>query len=108
MRKNFQLAIRDGRWYAKYDSDGTEAGNFVDCGTTEMNINRSLTSKNVRLFGVTNHPFTHYAQSLKLFQQYAKWIPFNKIVTHRYKIDDALEGLKRSTQPDTMKVVIEP
>lgn len=85
-----------------------EAGNFVDCGTTQMNINRSLTSKNVRLFGVTNHPFTHYAQSLKLFKQYAKWIPFNKIVTHRYKIDDALEGLKRSTQPDTMKVVIEP
>ncbi|MDD5699421.1 MAG: alcohol dehydrogenase catalytic domain-containing protein, partial [Victivallaceae bacterium] len=35
-----------------------EAGNFVDTGTTEININRHLCAKNVRLFGVTNHPFT--------------------------------------------------
>ncbi len=85
-----------------------EAGNFVDTGTTEININRHLCAKNVRLFGVTNHPFTHYGQSVKLMEKYAKIFSFEKFVTHRYKIEDAEAGLKRSFEPDTMKVVIEP
>ncbi|MDD5698943.1 MAG: zinc-binding dehydrogenase [Victivallaceae bacterium] len=85
-----------------------EAGNFVDTGTTEININRHLCAKNVRLFGVTNHPFTHYGQSIKLMEKYAGIFPFGKFVTHRYKIEDAEAGLRRSFEPDTMKVVIEP
>ncbi|MFA6714109.1 MAG: hypothetical protein WCS27_01965, partial [Victivallaceae bacterium] len=80
----------------------------VDTGTTEININRHLCAKNVRLFGVTNHPFTHYGQSVKLMEKYAKTFPFEKFVTHRYKIQDAEAGLRRSFEPDTMKVVIEP
>lgn len=85
-----------------------EAGNFVDTGTTEINVNRHLCAKNVRLFGVTNHPFTHYGDSLKLVSKYAKTFPFPKLVSHRYKIEQAREGLLHSMQPDTMKVVIEP
>jgi L-iditol 2-dehydrogenase len=85
-----------------------EAGNFVDTGTTQININRHLCAKNVRLFGVTNHPFTHYGQSMKLMEQYKKTFPFEKFVTHRYKIEDAEKGLRRSFEADTMKVVIEP
>lgn len=85
-----------------------EAGNFVDTGSTQININRHLCAKNVRLFGVTNHPYTHYGQSLKLMEKYAKVFPFEKFVTHRYKIDDAEKGLRKSFEPDTMKVVIEP
>ena len=85
-----------------------EAGNFVDTGTTQININRHLCAKNVRLFGVTNHPFTHYGQSLKLMEKYSKVFPFEKFVTHHYKIDDAEKGLRRSFDADTMKVVIEP
>lgn len=85
-----------------------EAGNFVDTGTTEININRHLCAKNVRLFGVTNHPFTHYGQSVKLMEKYSKTFPFEKFVTHKYKIEDAEAGLRRSFEADTMKVVIEP
>ena len=85
-----------------------EAGNFVDTGTTEININRHLCAKNVRLFGVTNHPFTHYGQSLKLMEKYSKIFPIEKFVTHRFKIEEAEKGLRRSFDQDTMKVVIEP
>jgi len=85
-----------------------EAGNFVDTGSTEININKHLCAKNVRLFGVTNHPFTHYGASLKLMERYAGIFPFEKFVTHRFKIDEAEKGLRRSFEPDTLKVVIEP
>ncbi len=85
-----------------------EAGNFVDTGETTININRHITAKNVRMIGVTNHPFTGYGGTLKIFEKYGDRFPFEKIVTHRYKIDEAEKGLKKSTELDTMKVVIEP
>ncbi|MCE5340895.1 MAG: zinc-binding dehydrogenase [Planctomycetaceae bacterium] len=85
-----------------------EAGNFVDTGTVELNVNRYLCAKNVRLIGVSNHPFTHYGPVLKLMDKYSKMFPFDKVVTHRYKIDEAEAGLKKSVELDTMKVVIEP
>ena len=34
MRKNFQLAIRGGKWYTKYDTAGTVAGNAVEVIST--------------------------------------------------------------------------
>lgn len=85
-----------------------EAANFVDTGETTINVNRHITAKNVRLFGVTNHPFTGYGPSLKLMERYCDTFPFDQIVTHRFTLDRAEEGLKRSFEPDTMKVVITP
>jgi len=58
--------------------------------------------------GVTNHPFTKYGATLKLFLKYGKRFPFKKIVTHRYKLKEAETALKKSMDEDTMKVVIEP
>jgi threonine dehydrogenase-like Zn-dependent dehydrogenase len=85
-----------------------EAGNFVDTGTVELNVNRYFCAKNVRLIGVSNHPFTHYGPVLDLMNRYSKQFPLDKVVTHRYKIDQAEAGLRKSVEPDTMKVVIEP
>ena len=85
-----------------------EAGNFVDTGEVSLNVNRYLCAKNVRLIGVSNHPFTHYGPVLKLMDKYSKVFPFNKVVTHRFKIDQAEVGLRKSTELDTMKVIIEP
>jgi len=45
---------------------------------------------------------------LKLFLKYGEQLPFKKIVTHRYKIQEAETALKKSMDEDTMKVVIEP
>ena len=101
-------AIIEGLELLRKGGTYIEAGNFVDTGTAEINVNRLLCAKNVRLVGVTNHPFTHYGQMLKLMDRYADTIPFEKMVTHRYKIDQAEEALEKSVMPDTMKVVIEP
>jgi L-iditol 2-dehydrogenase len=85
-----------------------EAGNFVDVGEATINVNRLVCSKNARIIGVSNHPFTEYGNTLKLFDKYSKYYPFEEIVTHEYTIDGALEGLKHSMRPDCMKVVIKP
>ena len=33
---------------------------------------------------------------------------FNKIVTHKYHLTEALEGLSQFMKPDSMKVIIYP
>ena len=81
-----------------------EGGNFVDTWRDDHQRYRHITAKNVRLFGVTNHPFTGYGPSLKLMERCADQFPFDEIVTHKYPLDKAEEGLKRSFEPDTMKV----
>ena len=83
-----------------------EAGNFADTGEVPFNPHRLLCAKNVRLIGVTNHPFTGYGSSMDLIEKYADVFPFHEIVTHRYPLEQAHEALLKSMEPDCMKVVI--
>jgi len=85
-----------------------ETGNFVDTGTVEINPHRHLCAKNVRLIGMTNLCYTGYLPSMKMMHRYSKWYPFEDLVTHRYPIDEALTGLLKSMELDSMKVVIVP
>lgn len=85
-----------------------EAGNFADTGEVSFNPHRLLCAKNVRLIGVTNHPFTGYYAAMRLMEKYAATFPFHEIVTHRYPLSQAHEALLKSMQPDCMKVVITP
>lgn len=85
-----------------------EAGNFVEMGEVSLSPHRHFCSKNVRLIGMTNHPFTGYTPSLKMMQKQAHLFPFEKFVTHEYPLADAEQALLKSMQPDSMKVVIVP
>jgi threonine dehydrogenase-like Zn-dependent dehydrogenase len=85
-----------------------EAGNFVDMGEVSLSPHRHLCSKNVRLIGMTNHPFTGYTPSMKMMLKQAHAFPFEKFVSHAYPLVRAQEALLKSMQPDSMKVVIVP
>ena len=85
-----------------------EAGNFVDTGEVLLNPHRHLCAKNVRLIGMTNHPFTGYTPSMALMQRYASAFPFERFVTHEYPLAQAEEALLKSMEPDCMKVAIVP
>jgi len=101
-------AVPEGLEMLRKGGTYIEAGNFVDVGETGINVHRHLCAKNVRLFGVTNHPFTGYAASLRLMDRHGSTFPFERIVTHRFPLENAEDALKRSMTLDTMKVVIEP
>ena len=85
-----------------------EAGNFVETGQVALSPHRHLCAKNIRLIGITNHPFTGYTPSMALMQRYAGIFPFEEFVTHEYPLVQAEQALVRSMTPDCMKVVIVP
>ncbi len=85
-----------------------EAGNFVETGEVALSPHRHFCAKNVRLIGMTNHPFTGYTPSMRLMQRYAERFPFQKFVTHEYPLVDTEQALLKSMERDCMKVVVVP
>jgi threonine dehydrogenase-like Zn-dependent dehydrogenase len=101
-------AVVEGLEMLRKGGTYVEAGNFADTGDIAFNPHRLLCAKNVRLIGVTNHPYTGYGPCMRLMERHAKDFPFERIVTHRYPVEQAEEALLKSMQPDSMKVVLVP
>jgi threonine dehydrogenase-like Zn-dependent dehydrogenase len=85
-----------------------ELGNFVDTGAIELNVHRDIVARNARIIGLGNHPYTKYEASLRLLKKYNGQFPFERIITHRYPLAEAEAALRKSMEPDSMKVVIQP
>lgn len=86
-----------------------EAGNFVETGEVSLSPHRHFCSKNIRLIGMTNHPFTGYTPSMELMQRNTNRFPFEKFVTHEYPLAQTEMGMLKSMQPEQcMKVVVAP
>ena len=86
-----------------------ETGNFVDTGgTVELNVHRHIAAKNVLIFGNTNHPHDGYYAALDMMWRHKHEYPFNKLITHRYKLDHAQEAIQKSFEEDALKVVFTP
>ncbi len=85
-----------------------EAGNFVETGEVSLSPHRHFCAKNIRLIGMTNHPFTGYTPSLELMQRQANLFPFEKFVTHEYPLAQTEQAMLKSLEPDCMKVVVVP
>ena len=85
-----------------------ETGNFADTGTVELNIHRHIAAKNVLLYGNTNHPHDGYYSHFQMMNRYRKDFPFGQLITHRFKYEQAVEGMKKSFEEDALKVVFTP
>jgi L-iditol 2-dehydrogenase len=85
-----------------------ETGNFADTGTVELNIHRHIAAKNVLFWGNTNHPHDGYYRGFEMMYRYRDTFPFEKLITHRYRIEEAEEAMKKSFEPDALKVVFCP
>jgi threonine dehydrogenase-like Zn-dependent dehydrogenase len=85
-----------------------ETGNFADTGTVSLNIHRHIAAKNVLIYGNTNHPHDGYYRAFEMMYRHRKDFPFEKLITHRFKLDQAQEAMEKSFQPDALKVVFTP
>ena len=86
-----------------------EPGNFAETGEVSLSPHRHFCSKNIRLIGMTNHPFTGYTPSMELMQRYADSFPFEKFVSHEYPLLQTESAMLKSMEPEEcMKVVVVP
>jgi len=84
-----------------------DPGTFVD-KTILLNPYRQFVAKSIRYIGLSNISITGLGIALKLMKHYLKRFPFEKIVTHKYKLDEVDQALKKSMESETMKVIVAP
>lgn len=85
-----------------------ETGNFADTGEVSLNVHRHIAAKNVLLYGNTNHPHDGYYRAFEMMYRYQNQFPFKKLITQRYKLDQAQKAVEKSFDTDALKVVFEP
>ncbi len=85
-----------------------ELGNFVDTGRTSINVSGQVCTKNARIIGVGNHPYTEFGKVLRMFERYGGQMPFDALISHTFPLERARDAMLTSMQPDSLKVVIKP
>lgn len=84
-----------------------EVGNYVDCGSLEINWN-IICTKNLRIVGMCNHAHTGYRATMDMMLRTRDQFPWEKFVSHKYPLEQAQQALLKSMAPDSMKVTIAP
>ncbi|MBI1351470.1 MAG: alcohol dehydrogenase catalytic domain-containing protein [Actinomycetales bacterium] len=105
---NRQSSFVEGIEMLKRGGMMLEMGVFADTGEASINVHRHITSKNIRLIGITNHPSTGYGPALTLMERYADRYPLEEMVSHEYPLDRVDEAMHMSMSPESLKVVMTP
>ena len=101
-------AFVEGLDYTRRGGTYIETGSFVDTGEVAVNVHRHIAAKNVLVIGNSNHPHTGYYQAMHMMLKYRKEYPFEKLITHRFKLDEGKKAMERSFDPECLKVVFTP
>jgi len=85
-----------------------ETGNFTDTGEVALNVHRHIAAKNVLLYGNTNHPHDGYYRAMEMMWRQRDNFPWERLITHRFRLEQAQQALEKSLEPDALKVVFVP
>ena len=100
--------VRGGLEMLRRGGTYLETGNFADTGSVSLNIHRHIAAKNVLIYGNTNHPHDGYDAAMQMMYRFKDTFPFEKLITHRFSLDQAQEALEKSFDSDALKVVFVP
>jgi len=84
-----------------------EVGSFVDTGETIIKPHQIL-SKNLRIVGVSDHPTFGYDAMLRMLERYKSDFPVEKMITHKYPLEEVDAAINKAMEDDVMKVAIAP
>jgi L-iditol 2-dehydrogenase len=85
-----------------------EAGAFVDLGPVGINPTADICTKNVCVIGVGGETSTSYAPVMQLLARDLERLPLERVVTHRFGLEEAPEALEVSQANGAMKVMMVP
>jgi threonine dehydrogenase-like Zn-dependent dehydrogenase len=85
-----------------------ESGAFVDLGSVQINPNRDICVANVTVIGVGGESAASYAPAMELLARNRDRLPLDRIVTHRFALEDARAAVELSQRDGAMKVVFDP
>lgn len=85
-----------------------EAGTFVDMGPVPVNPNSAICTRNVAVLGVGGERATAYEPSMRLMAANLGRYPLDRIVTHKFALDKAVDAVMTAQSDAAMQVAIDP
>jgi len=85
-----------------------EMGNFVDAGQVTISPHQHILMKEAHIIGVSGWPWQASNRVLTLLKRHLGTIPFSKIVTHTFTIEEAERAIETAMKENAVKVVIGP
>ena len=83
-------------------------GIYVDLGEVGINPQRHILARWAHVVGVPGQTHQSYAKAVELLRRYKDKIPFSKLVTHRFELEEAEEAMSVALSEECMKVVFQP
>lgn len=81
-------------------------GAYVEAADTRISPSRQILAKNARIIGVSGMPHQAYGRVLKMMDYYKDIIHFEKLITHRFDVEDATKAIEVSMSADSGKVAL--
>jgi L-iditol 2-dehydrogenase len=84
-----------------------EFGHFTDRGPIPINP-LLMVYKDVTIYGSNGYGPNGYSAAIKVLESYWKQVPFAKIVTHKFGLDDVAKAVETARQQECVKAVVVP
>ena len=85
-----------------------EAGTFVDMGPVAINPNSDICTRNVSVLGIGGETATSYSASMRLMAANLKRLPFERFISHRFRLDEAQHAVELAQTEAAVKVLMAP
>ena len=108
----FLPATPEGLGYLRHSGTFVEVGHFVDMGTLEFNINRSLMVRNCRVEAIWGSGEDHFVRAMPILEKLE--FPYADMVSHVLPLEQvrdgfqALNGDYRLGDDTVVKIVLSP
>lgn len=101
-------AFAEGILLARRGGKLIEVGHFTDPGTVEVRP-YIICNKDLDIMGSWSSPHqTQFKTVLSLFKSFAGKVPFEKLVTHKFEVEEAEKALRTIKEKRCLKAVIAP
>ena len=101
-------AIQEGMEMTREGGTYTIVGQYTDAGDLSINPHLHINKKHLTIRGSWGSDFSHFHLAVKLVEKFAEKIPFEKIITREYSLDEVNEALEDVEQLRVMKALIKP
>ena len=88
----FLPATPEGLGYLRHSGTFVEVGHFVDMGTLEFNINRSLMVRNCRLEAIWGSSEDHFVRAMPILEKLE--FPYADMVSHVLPLEQVRDGFQ--------------
>jgi threonine dehydrogenase-like Zn-dependent dehydrogenase len=100
-------ALLEGLEMIRKGGTYVEAGNFLDVGRTiNVNVCKQLCAKDLTFHSVYGPSPRHFEKAFEMLASTKDRFPYEKLVTHRFKIEEASQAMRSARSEECLKAVI--